>query len=204
MQIYEQNSICQVNDCERKPIAKGYCHKHYMRLRTHDDPTMTLTDKGNGFTPEERFWSKVNKNGQTHPYDPSLGSCWEWKGLCLQSSGHGQITVAKKHWVTHRYSWFLLYDEDPPQMLLHSCDNAPCVNPAHLRKGGAIENMRDKVERKRSASGERNGAAKLTNANVEIIRQNLVNGQTQKSQAELFGVGTSTINRISKGTHWKI
>ena len=43
-------------------------------------------------------------------------------------------------------------------LVLHSCDNDWCINPAHLRLGTHAENMRDRSDRKRSAAffGESN------------------------------------------------
>jgi hypothetical protein len=38
-------------------------------------------------------------------------------------------------------------------MVLHSCDNPPCINPAHLREGSQAENIADAVARGRTRGG---------------------------------------------------
>lgn len=85
-----------------------------------------------------RFWSKVR-----------LGDgCWEWTGC--RGAGYGQI--ADENRVNRRAThvmWFLRYGRWPEKWLLHSCDNPPCVNPAHLSEGDHTENQRQSAERKR-------------------------------------------------------
>lgn len=39
--------------------------------------------------------------------------------------------------------------------VLHSCDNPPCINPAHLREGNQAENVLDAVHRGRAKGGRR-------------------------------------------------
>jgi hypothetical protein len=34
--------MCLVDGCDKKPIAKGLCAKHYMRQRRTGDPTLTM------------------------------------------------------------------------------------------------------------------------------------------------------------------
>lgn len=40
-------------------------------------------------------------------------------------------------------------EESDGRFALHSCDNPPCVNPAHLRWGSHADNMTDAADRGR-------------------------------------------------------
>lgn len=51
-------------------------------------------------------------------------------------------------------------------MVLHSCDNARCINPEHLRLGTHADNMRDCSERRRICG------LRLTPEQVAYIRAN--------------------------------
>lgn len=75
--------------------------------------------------------SNVNPNG-----------CIEWIGYNVR--GYGQITVAHKGIQTHRLAWTLSNGPIPEGLLvLHHCDNPPCINPDHLFLGTHQDNMND-------------------------------------------------------------
>lgn len=54
-----------------------------------------------------------------------------------------------------------------------------------------------------TARGERNGSARLAEADVRTIRQLSALGHSQRALARRFGVGKSTVARITTGTHWR-
>lgn len=79
-----------------------------------------------------RFWAKVKKTN----------NCWIWTGG-LNDSGHGRFYIVKKYTLAHRFSWFLVHGHTK-FCVLHKCNNARCVNPAHLYEGTQMDNIRDK------------------------------------------------------------
>jgi hypothetical protein len=101
--------------------------------------------------------------------------------------------------------------------VLHSCDNPPCVNPAHLSLGTQRDNLADmtaKGRRKappghidpvwygRSQAGEANANARLTAADVADIRALGLAGYRQRDIAERFGVHQATVSYILAGKTW--
>lgn len=73
--------------------------------------------------------------------------CWEWTGK-RQASGHGKFSV-QMTWVPASRVMFYLVEGWWPPVVRHTCDNPPCVNPAHLLAGTQADNLRDMVERGR-------------------------------------------------------
>lgn len=68
--------------------------------------------------------------------------CWKWIGAFL--SGYGSFWMEGKMVSAHRASHLLFKGDIAAGMLmLHSCDNKWCVNPAHVRSGTHSENMKE-------------------------------------------------------------
>lgn len=137
------------------------------------------------------------------PSDPS--QCWIWQGRLRV--GYGSIQVANKERFAHRLSWELKNGPIPEGMdILHSCDNPPCVNPDHLRPGTHLDNMREMYAkgRRKAASGERNGNAKLTKAIVHAMRAEYrFRKITLKMLSVKYGISWGTAQRIIAGEIWK-
>lgn len=76
-------------------------------------------------------------------------SCWEWTGY-RGARGYGWTTINGVRMGAHRASYEFHVGPIPKGMwVLHSCDNPPCVNPAHLRAGTHRDNMDDVRDRAR-------------------------------------------------------
>lgn len=140
--------LCSIEGCRHTVDCHGLCGTHNMRRWTHGDPNITLLNRGVGATAEERFWSRINKNGRMHPTNSSLGRCWEWLGF-VNEKGYGRVVVDGQKYAIHRYSWLLANGKLPAGLLLHSCDNPRCVNIEHLREGTHQENVDDMIGRQR-------------------------------------------------------
>lgn len=91
--------------------------------------------------------------------------------------------------------------------ICHTCDNPPCCNPKHLFEGTKIDNQRDCMAKGRrtmpEAIGEKNLNAKLTQVDVDRIKEMIVDGSYNTEIAQIFGVHHATISNIRRGKSWK-
>ena len=86
--------------------------------------------------------------------EPNSG-CFLWIGP-VTSRGYGTLTIGGKTHRAHRVAWELQHGAIPTgMMVLHACDNPPCVNTRHLHLGDMTLNMREMSDRKRSYSQKR-------------------------------------------------
>lgn len=92
----------------------------------------------------------------------------------------------------HRFSWRLTSGE-AVLCVLHKCDSRLCVRPDHLFEGTNKDNTVDAKKKGRLAKGQRHGNAKLTDAEVEMIRGD---SRSNSELARLLGVTQATIQRI--------
>ncbi|KKN16791.1 hypothetical protein LCGC14_0972530, partial [marine sediment metagenome] len=95
---------------------------------------MELTEKQ-----KIRFWGKVKKTN----------SCWMW--VATLHAGYGYVGLNGKDYSAHRISWEIHFGKIPEGMLvLHKCDNPPCVNPKHLWIGTRKQNTQDMIKKGRA------------------------------------------------------
>ena len=79
-----------------------------------------------------------------------MDGCIEWPGSRNQD-GYGNRWHEGRCMKAHRVAWMEVHGPIPDGMLvLHRCDNPPCVNVEHLYLGDQSRNMRDMSERRRS------------------------------------------------------
>lgn len=136
------------------------------------------------------FWANV---------DPAPADmCWEW-GLSVGKPGYGVCWINGKCHNTHRLAYSLSYGPIPGgSVVRHLCHNRKCCNPSHLAVGTQKQNMQDSVRAKRTAKGEKSGASKLTDLQVEQLRR-MASYRTQQSIADHFGINQCQVSRILAG-----
>lgn len=88
---------------------------------------------------DEAFAHRVSANG----------ACLEFTGA-RDSAGYGRLRFRGVWSRAHRLAHYLAAGELPP-VVRHTCDNPPCVNPAHLLGGTHADNLADARARGRAA-----------------------------------------------------
>jgi hypothetical protein len=158
------------------------------RRSDHDMATAHFT--GWRSDPIHRFWRRVDKTNES--------GCWPWTGS-KDRAGYGHFVADGKSHGAHRYVYQRTNGPIPAGMfIMHTCDNPPCVNPAHLRLGTPRDNTADMI-----AKGRRTPALelfKLSAADVMAIRRS---GAAERATAAQFGISRAQVNRIRSGQAWR-
>lgn len=188
---------CYVTGCTNEYYSRGLCNMHYQRVRKYGD-----TDGGQRThaSLEDRFWRYVDKRGPDE--------CWPWTAK-RERNGYGRIQAGGKgspQEGAHRLSFRFANGFDP-QVVMHTCDNPTCVNPAHLKAGTYKENMADMHRKGRARPGRligpQNHNTKLTADDVRAIRALEGSGHSAASIGRQFGVSHRAITAIWKRENWR-
>lgn len=185
---------CIEDGCERKFYGRGWCKSHYMQAYQRG----RVTERPREFASPT---ASIDERLRHHGWRVTASGCWEWLGL-VDRNGYGIVAAGVRRskmtasraahlaWVGPLQDW---------QFACHHCDNPPCINPAHLYAGSVRDNSRDAVERQRTANGERQGHAKLTDVQVDEIRARYARGGiTQKALATEYGVAQSLVSMVTR------
>lgn len=84
-----------------------------------------------------RFWGEVAVG--------LAGDCWEWQGE-VDGRGYGQFRVWAQRLRAQRIAYSLHFNRDvaPGLIVVQTCGNLRCCNPAHLVLMGRTEQIRFK------------------------------------------------------------
>ena len=124
--------LCSVWDCIKPLKESGLCSMHTARLAR----TGRLTIKS---IQEKIFENVVKENG-----------CWIWQKY-TNKLGYGRFRFKSKKELAHRVAYRVFNGLIPDGLLvLHKCDNPPCVNPGHLWLGTDASNVKDSISKGRT------------------------------------------------------
>lgn len=138
---------------------------------------------------KQRFWSKVNKRGDSE--------CWEWQ-RGRHPNGYGACKIAGISTnKAHRIAWILTRGQIPEGLYVcHRCDNPPCCNPNHLFLGTQKDNIMDNVLKGRQHK-------KLSEKDIiEIRRKCTIEGVSQAKIAKQFDLCRQAVSQIVAGERW--
>lgn len=168
-------------------IGRKLCRPCYNRARNNG----TL-HKFAQIGPADVFESRIKKTA----------TCWLWTGT-KNDYGYGIFLLPGEVSVrAHRYAYEFFTGEKIPfgKIIMHICDNPPCVNPAHLRVGTKAENNADTSIKHRHHYGVDHWNGRLTDENIINIRSS---NKSQKEIAMHFKISQSHVSRIKSGHNRK-
>lgn len=177
-------STCSL--CDRPAHARDYCVAHYSRLLRHGDPLAGGTELGAPKRFVEQLLAEPREGCVFWPFATSRGYAYmSWGGRYVSVS---RLICTRAH-------------GEPPDASMHAAHRCGkgangCVNPKCLYWATKAENESDKIRHGTIAKGERSGAAKLTDAQVEQIRSD---SRLGKFIAADYGISRSQVSRIKSG-----
>lgn len=180
---------CSIAGCEQAKIARGWCRRHYYRWIRNGDPCggrtapgvpMQWLQKHATYRGDECLIWPFRRGGRGYAYLKNAPAC---RTMCELSRGPAP---------------------SPSHEVAHSCGSGHlgCINPRHLRWATKSENEADKRKHGTLRRGSKIAWAKLTEADVYMIRC-ISRSQPEHITASIFGVSRSTINLILNDKTWR-
>lgn len=158
---------------------------------------------------EDNFWRRVDQTAGPQ-------ECWPWTGACHKDLGYGGCSAPDENGVwraqlAHRIALFLTTQEWSVRYktcVRHLCNNPPCCNPAHLRLGSIKDNTADArragtLGPKNPMRGEAHISARVTAADVPIIRARMGDGESAASVGRDYGMSGTGARAIWKRKTWR-
>lgn len=184
---------CSLPECENNKYALGFCRMHHKAFKKHGDPFVKLIASPG----EARKWilENIGYSGE---------ECLIWP-FGRTDYGYGQTNWDGKHVLAHIVICTLAHGEKPSPGLwvAHSCGNGAggCVAKNHLRWATPKENSEDKLKHGTTPFGQSSGTAKLTEADIPVIRS-LAGKVSQRKLAKMYGVSRTAIVKVIKRENW--
>lgn len=134
--------------------------------------------------------------------------CWEWK-LSLDKDGYGRSYIMRRQGENraHRVSYIAFKGSIPLGLVvMHSCDNPQCVNPAHLSLGTQLQNIADSRDKQRGGAyfypGQENPKCVIDDNGVRRIRALKRSGMTHSRIGDEVGCSKTLVTLVVTGRRW--
>jgi hypothetical protein len=157
-----------------------------------------VTDMG-GFAATsvyERVWRRIERRGDDE--------CWPWVGAHTLA-GYGLIQYGSMYdrhsMAAHRAAYVSVKGSIPEGLVvMHSCDNPACCNPAHLSVGTHKENAADCAAKGRRRKTKTFGGRvrKLSDDDVRSIRVMGDGGVDKHEISAIFDICPTYVDKIIK------
>lgn len=126
--------------------------------------------------------------------------CMVWEGA-KNAAGYGMVSLSvegkRKLYSAHKAYCMALAGVILPRhaYMLHTCDNASCINPEHIMPGNTKMKLIDCTNKQRKAKtyAKHTRQRKLTNALILLIRADT---NKCKHTAELYGISAGYVSKI--------
>lgn len=144
------------------------------------------------FDEMERFWLYAKRDQQS--------GCLIWQHS-VDGGGYG-VFFSQKYGrdKAHRISYAETYgDFDSSLFVLHKCDNPSCIDPTHLFLGTNMDNIKDKVNKRRQHHpiGNLNGRCILSDEDVQSMRDDYKSGKySYRTLHKKYNISQTQVSRI--------
>jgi hypothetical protein len=101
----------------------------------------------------EQFWARVDRTG-------GRDDCWSWLGT-THANGYGVVNLGRRQELAHRLALTLSGIEIPPGfVVMRSCGNRLCCNPAHLQVSTPAQLMATRAHQCQTPRSQKDGEAR--------------------------------------------
>ena len=183
--------MCSVPGCEKPVCAKGWCEPHYRRFKRHGDPEGGRTPPGESTEFFERVVLRYTGD-----------ECLKWP-YSRTKVGYALLYKGGQNRLVSRLVCMRIFGPPPNEdwTAAHGCGNGHlgCVAPRHLRWATHKDNCADRAIHGTDSRGERNGASRLSRADVREIRESVL---PRTELANQFRVTPGAIRHVQTGKTW--
>lgn len=140
---------------------------------------------------------------EQHKVDTS-GSCWLWTKR-TDTHGYAQAKLDGRVQLVHRFVCRVATGEDiTGKVVMHTCDTPRCINPAHLRIGTQLDNIRDRVLKGRNGACRGDDApwSKMNSEAVKRLREDFARGRNRNEISQAYGISKTQMYRIAYKESW--